>query len=278
MKKGEALFEAMLITNCKSLEEIDRDIALLLLDESLQDLKLGEKVKKVLYLSEHETNAAYINRYQSADIILKNVLKALETLPDMPCNGFLRGEIIGVYSPVGGSGKTLLAKELAREIKMKGGKVYYFDFGLVPEIMGERRADFYYDLHEKIHITEDAWKNYFSEEEGVFRMASSVYNTELWTMAPEDIEFFLEQIHMRNEEAYYIFDIGFFNAAIVKLLEGCDRWLLPKIYRGERLDKIEHVKELIRFQGREALLDKLREVSHPQEILSMLRGGKDSDS
>lgn len=268
--KENFLFDIKLVTNYKSLEDIQEEISLLLLDEALAGLELGQKVKQVLYLSEHETGGNYLNRYQSVDKLIEHILNVTNIVEDEK-KSISKTRVIGVYSPVGGCGKTTISREIASYIAKGGGQAYYFDFGLISLKAGSRNADFFYNIHEQIHVSEEEWRECFVVEEEVHCMQGSLYHTELWNLKEKDIRFLLQALKTRNENSLYVFDIGFLNQTMLTLLEACDIWVVPCLYKREGDERIENMKELIKFQGREEMLNKIVEISSLGQLKSMYK-------
>ena len=268
--KENFLFDIKLVTNYKSLEDIQEEISLLLLDEALAGLELGQKVKQVLYLSEHETDGTHVNRYQSVDKLIEHIQNVTNIVGEEK-KSVSKTRVIGVYSPVGGCGKTTVSKEIASFVTKSGGQAYYFDFGLISLKEGSKNADFFYNLHEQIHISEEGWREYFVIEEEVHCMQGSLYHTELWNMEIKDINFLLQELRARTESALYIFDIGFINQTMLALLAECDIWVLPCLYGGESDERVRNMKELIKFQGREELLNKIVEISSLEQLKSLFQ-------
>lgn len=268
--KENFLFDIKLVTNYKSLEDIQEEISLLLLDEALAGLELGQKVKQVLYLSEHMTDGTHVNRYQSVDKLIEHIQNVTNIVGEEK-KSVSKTRVIGVYSPVGGCGKTTVSKEIASFVTKSGGQAYYFDFGLISLKEGSKNADFFYNLHEQIHISEEEWREYFVIEEKVHCMQGSLYHTELWNMEIKDINFLLQELRARIESALYIFDIGFINQTMLALLAECDIWVLPCLYGGESDERVRNMKELIKFQGREELLNKIVEISSLEQLKSMFQ-------
>lgn len=268
--KENFLFDIKLVTNYKSLEDIQGEISLLLLDEALAGLELGQKVKQVLYLSEHETDGNYLNRYQSVDKLIEHILDVTYIVEEEK-KSISKTRVIGVYSPVGGCGKTTISREIASIMAKSGGRAYYFDFGLVPLKEGSRNADFLYSLHEQVHISEEEWREYFVVEEEVYCMQGSLYQTELWNLDQKDIRFLLQELKARTENCLYIFDIGFLNQTMLTLLEECDIWVIPCLYERKSDERIRNMKEFIKFQGREEMLNKIVEISSLGQLESMYK-------
>ena len=58
---------------------------------------------------------------------------------------------------------------------------------------------------------------------------------------------------------------------MLALLAECDIWVLPCLYGGESDERVRNMKELIKFQGREELLNKIVEISSLEQLKSMFQ-------
>lgn len=264
VKKKDISFDVKLITNYKSLEEIKEEIMLLLIDEALAGVELNNNVKRVLYLSEDTTDEMHLNRYQSVDKLIEHIKSVIHTRDSQESQCENDVQLIGVYCPIGGSGQTRVAKKIALHYARQGREVYYFDLGLIPQIIGAKGADFLYDVHEGISCDEAVWKEYFVTEEGVHYMYGSLYNVALWSLEEKDIFFFLQEI--RKRKGIYIMDLGFLNQVMITLLEECDTWIVPNLQDSILDKRIENMEELLRFQHKENLLDKMKMVNNVHQI------------
>lgn len=271
MRRHGTLFEAKLVTSYKSLGDIQEEITLLLLDESLIGIELGQNVKQILYLSENRNDEDYVNRYQSVEQLLERIAKACEVNRESGVNSNSETRIIAVYSPLGGCGKTTLANGLVQCVSQRGGRAYYIDFGLISERQSGREPNFYYDLHMHELFQEDKWKEYFWEEEGGMYLKSSLYGISLWDVEQEDIHYLINGIRQREEKACYVFDVGFINQSVLHLLEECDCWLMPCGDNQDRAKKVENVKELVRFEEKEVIMSKILEVSRREHVEEVMR-------
>ncbi len=261
-------FDIKLVTSYQSFEEIRQDIDLLLLDEALEDIRLKENVKQVLYLSEGKSDNLHLNRYQSIDSLIEEMKEKLRITENEGIT-IGRTELVSVYSPIGGCGKTRIAKALSKSLAKQGKEVYYFDFGLVPENPRGADADFLYDIHEGITCNENMWSEYFTLEEGVYCMNGSLYNVGLWSLEEKDIAFFMQTL--KEREAMYILDIGFLNQAMISIIEKSDKWILPRLMQNDEDKRVDNLIALLKFQHKEEILNKIVEVSRLDQVSSFYK-------
>lgn len=264
-------FEVKLVTSYKSLSEIQEEITLLLLDEALVGIELGQNVRQTLYLSENRSDETHLNRYQSVEQLLEHIQIVCKACVEIEQKKISETRIIAVYSPLGGCGKTTLANGLVQSVTQRGGQAYYLDFGLISERYSSSDVDFYYDLHMHELFKEKNWDNYFVKEEGGRFLKSSLYGISLWNVEQEDILYLVQGIRERNERACYVFDVGFINQSVLRLLEECDCWLMPCGESTEREKRVEHVKELVRFEEKEVIISKILEVSRKEQMEDVMK-------
>ena len=114
-------FQIYPVCNPEKLEQFlkKKEADLLLLSEkNAKSLHFSPKSKRTLYLTEEnilskkkKNNAIY--KYQSADRIMREILLQYGELALLENNGQGKAEIFMIYSPLGRSGKTALAYEIA---------------------------------------------------------------------------------------------------------------------------------------------------------------------
>lgn len=254
-------FEVRLITALSSLAD-DDEVSLLIVDQALEGMDFGGSVRQIVYLSEDREDAIHIKRYQAMDKLIEKILELSDVSVEDVKHINLAGKtsmacMIGVYSPVGGCGKTELARRIAAHMEKDNVASYYLDLELVPNEEGQRQVDFFFDLHEREMFKEKKWKEYFHTVDGVSCLGASVYHSELWELCEEDVNYLVQGIQGREENASYVFDIGFLNHSVITLLRNCDYWVLP--YKEGQLAsyKIRNLEQLLQFQGEAALLDKV---------------------
>lgn len=268
-QKKDSPFEVKQITELESLNGMQDVVELLLLDENLKGVQVGDNVKRVMYLSEGVQDQHHVNRYQSADDIMLHISFICDRTGEASRKEISKTTIIGIYSPVGGCGKTAFARELAALVSSRGGRAYYFDFELISNEPCAENGDFFYDLHEKMIVKEENWNNYFQLKDDVYYLNTSYYNCQLWNMAANDMDYLMKELRKRDGAAYYIFDVGFINEAVICMLNQCDHWIMPYTEEEGRRGKIQNIKGLLEFCGEERLTQKLIEVDmrSPYQVL-----------
>lgn len=271
-QRKEFPYEVKLVTSYKSLQELEAEIGVLFIDETFEGVETGNKAGQVIYLSEELEDSQHINRFQSVDKIAERIALLHRDISVEGQGSFSKTEVIAVYSPLGGSGKTTLAKETARLVHESGQKAFYVDFGLVPERIREVSADFYYNLKERILFEKDNFNHCFTTEEGISYLKTSFYSTMLWKLQNQDIRYLIEGMRERADSASYIFDIGYINETVVTLLELSDVWFMPHSANHYGVEKVENMRNLLRFQKKEVLLEKMVTITDKNQILPIVKG------
>ena len=177
-----------------------------------------------------------------------------------------------IYSPVGGSGVTTITGELARYLAEQEQVVYSINFELISSFACEKKVDFFYDMKQRKLFLKENWKNYFSKQEGVWKLTTSLYNNELWNVDKEDILYFVSGLQERREQAYYLLDLGFLNGAVLCLLDKCDYWLMPLQDGVIEQNKVKNMKALLEFRQMEKWKEKLIEVNKNSEYQKLFQG------
>lgn len=259
-------FEVKLITTPEGLEETKEEVELLLLSEGVFVAELGKNIKRVVYLSEGQQDSCHMNKYQSIDKVIDYIKKHCEVLKeDVPFKKSGEERLIVVYSPIGGSGMTTLAGELAEYLTGLDCIVYSINFELISSFACKKDVDFFYDMRQRQLFSNENWKAYFGGQGGAGQLTTSLYNNELWNVDTEDILYLIGGLREREEGAYYIFDLGFLNGAMCSLLNECDYWFMP--WREGTLEqaKITNLKKLLEFRQMEGWKQRLIEVDVRRE-------------
>jgi len=272
-KREEFLFEIRMVTTQERLKEISEEVDLLLLSEEMSGVALGENIRKIIYLSEGRQDSFHMNKYQSIDKIAAYIEKNCEPMREEVLLGKQKGgTLVVIYSPVGGSGVTTITGELARYLAEQEQVVYSINFELISSFACEKKVDFFYDMKQRKLFLKENWKNYFSKQEGVWKLTTSLYNNELWNVDKEDILYFISGLQERREQAYYLLDLGFLNGAMLCLLDKCDYWLMPLQDGVIEQNKVKNMKALLEFRQMEEWKEKLIEVNKNSEYQKLFQG------
>lgn len=226
-----------------------------------KDVPISGKIKKVMYFTEEKDDAEGIFRYQPMKKIMLNICAVLkeEKAEDVFSKKTARHEILCVFSPEGGSGKTELSVKMATQLGRRG-RTFLFPLELFSEgCEREEKAGFsefiYYlkqgdsDLSEKLSEMVFEKNNYFSLNPGSCPMDYLYLET-------KEMEKILQLLLDEGGYENIVFDLGFINDAAIKLMELSDKIYVPaaRSKTGER--KMEFWKETLIFMGKDDILEK----------------------
>lgn len=129
------------------------------LDSAVLDADIPVKVLFTEEKSQTAQGAFPVFKYQKTENLvntLRMVYAESTGRTDVMTAGDRRTRLTGIYSPAGGSGKTTIAIALARELSLRGRKVFYFDCErilstglLLPQGDGAGLSDIFLSLKTK---------------------------------------------------------------------------------------------------------------------------------
>lgn len=143
------MFNVHTFSNCiqlKNAAEMSKnrvDILAVSSDVYLSDIDDISSVVKIILSEGYENNIpdeyVIINKFQKTENLINNILKTFEKNSDQFTlnDAVLQSKIIGVYSPAGGCGKTVLSLLLSRALKMIGSNVFYLNMERIASITAE---------------------------------------------------------------------------------------------------------------------------------------------
>ena len=223
------------------LSEEGKSIDILLISPELYESSLPvAKVNTVILLSngrleEVHKNYNAINKFQIGDKLVGNILKIYsEKNPGeiQIQNDNKRTKIVGVYSPVGGSGKTSIAVGIALQCANRGMAVFYLNFEGIAStsLFFDSQSD--QNLSNILLLLKDKIKNlnlkiestraidlqtgihYFAPPESVF---------EYEEISPDEIKYLIEQIKQMGCYDAVVIDMSSnLNSRNMAVLEACD--------------------------------------------------------
>lgn len=222
----------------------NNSIDILLITEKMYlNLQNKTNVKSVMILAEHYINCGlldlpYIEKFQQG----KNILNKIITYYTSNSNRELvskedkKTELIGIYSPLGGCGKTTISIAIANTLSFQGGNTLFMSLEEIPsysllfdKTLESSMSDLFYHVKKKT-------SNLLMKMEGIQRID---YSTGLKYVPPplyfEDIINFEEEYweHLINyllETNYYDYIVLDFTSNLSKrnklLLEKCNKEIL----------------------------------------------------
>ncbi len=269
----ELFFRVMTFTDREALENYleTHSMELLIVDGAYYDDRVAYKnIAKLLYLTEEKpAGSEQIYKYQSAEDIIRDIGKAINA--GRSNAGRLR--CYGVYSPVGGCGKTIFSLALAKSLG-RNHRVLYVNFqefaglgGMLPKVSGNLSDCVYQYITEAEalkSILEDVIVKgtYFDYIPEVECAGDISYTGELDWMK------MVESLGQWGGYDYVVTDVGQVVKAPWQFLQLCDRVYMPN--REDRMAelKMEAFNDYIRKLGKETLLEKITYVKLRNEDLN----------
>lgn len=261
-------FELLLFTDEEALREYLLEVPLvhmLIAEPSLALDFDNKKIKKIYYISEEKEASEELFRYQPMKQIMEKICTALKDRDEKE-NPVLKAaghELICVFSPVGGSGKTHISRQLARE-RGKASKTFLFPLELFSE--GYKRdgcagfSDLIYYLKQEDAGLLEKFSDMVFREESYYSINPSPSPMDYLYLEKKEIERLIKLLF--DEEGYetLVFDLGFINEAVLRLFELADHVYVPEAVTDEGRSKMEFWKETLVFMGKDDILEKQEAV------------------
>lgn len=212
-----------------------------------------------------------INKYQKAESFLKNILMIYAE--DTGNNSAILSSdknsyIIGIYSPVGGSGKTTISVALAKTLADSGEKVLYLNLERVSSL-----ASIFNDQSQKSFSNILLAAKNENENLQVKILSNTVQNStskiyyinppesaiEYAEMTDEEIIRIITTLKEMNEFDYVIIDfLGEFNKRVFDILDLCKRVIFPVVDSELARQKVQlFIKEMKLLGYEKTILKKM---------------------
>lgn len=293
-QKADFILESRVFTNALNLSDyLEKNaVEILLLGEDISPEEFfKEKAKHIVRLSEQGfvvENSEYpvLYKYQPMEGLVGelsgcygNLAVTAATVAEERKNK----KLIGIFSPFGGSGKTLFALALGQALcgrtalygrheeaqkERETQRVLYIGMELVSsfreaENVGGNLSELLYWIRER--------------KEGCLRGASGMaekcgalecifapdYYEDLISLTKEDMDFFLKELYKLSSYDTILFDVGCWNASMYFLLEQLDEVYMPDFLKRNFLRKEESLERSMQLIGRGELFKKLQRVELP---------------
>lgn len=259
---SEIPFVHLLIADNALYEENCRDSS----DNSSGTVKeelVSGKVKKVMHFSEDKDSEEGIFRYQPMKKIMLKICNALKEEREKDKESISKEtaghEILCVFSPEGGSGKTELSVKIAAELGRRG-RTFLFPLELFSEgCEREGKAGFseliYYLKQEDSGLSEK-FSDMVFERNNYYSLNPGSCPVDYLYLETKEMERILKLL--LDEERYetLVFDLGFINEAVLKLMELSDKIYIPEARTETGRKKVEFWKETVIFMGKDDILEK----------------------
>ena len=276
--------ELLLFTGMVSLEEYLSEITfadLLIADKVLYEKDCGissddpaegskedpvsGKVKKIMFFSEEKDTEDGIFRYQPMKKIMLKICNALkdEKEKEIIPKDTKEHEILCVFSPEGGSGKTELSMKIAAESGRRG-RTFLFPLELFSAgCEREGKAGFseliYYLKQEEQGLSEK-FSDMVFEKDNYYSLNPGSCPMDYLYLDIKEMERILKLLLEEERYEILVFDLGFVNDALLKLMELSDKIYLPEARTQTGKRKVEFWKETIIFMGKDDILEKQETV------------------
>ncbi len=247
---------------------------ILLIEEELwEDGLLGRAAGKIILLSEsakvhREDSRAVIYKLQSAENIEKEIMGcyAAEDEGEFPGLEIGQGiELWGVFSPVGGSGKTTFALALG-EWLAKRKNVLYLNFESFGSLVGN--GSYRGGMTDLLYYVKERKENLYSllptlaeKRQELDCILPVDYYGDLLSVEREDADYLVSQLE-RSQYETAILDFGCQTPALFTLLARCHRIFLPR-QREEAQGKLAAMERSLRIENREELFLRMEKVLVP---------------
>lgn len=251
-------------------------IRLLIADEELLFQKEGkgleDKLKNIplLYFSE-ERNSERIFRYQSAEQIANDIIRLSDLSPHSRGSGTSekKGELIGIYSPVGRCLKTSFAFTLGQMLSRKH-KVLYLNLesfsGLTERLNTSQNIDIA-DLLYYFKNLKDSFSKRYSEGRctinGMDYIPPALSYIDLTSITEEEWMNFLDELFIQGEYEYILLDLSDHIQGLLEILRKCSRVYTITKNDGPAFAKMNQYEKLLMELKYEDILDKSCKCSLP---------------
>lgn len=279
-QKMDFLLEARVFTNLLSLKEyLERNaVELLLLGEeiALEELS-GEKLPHIMILTEHgmvrETGEyPFLYKFQSMESLVREVALCYSNpmqrfVPMELAEAAKLKQLIGVFSPFGGSGKTLFSLAMGQELS-NTKKTLYIGMEAVSSFEEEQNirgnlSDILYWIKERKEGCLSGLALMTERKGKLDCIYSPDYYEDLNHLKKEDIEFLLKELYANQTYETIIFDIGFWNEEVFFFLEQMDAVYMPDFLNRKFLKKENELLNSMRLTGNEEIYHKIKRITLP---------------
>ncbi|SFS01348.1 P-loop NTPase family protein [Anaeromicropila populeti] len=286
----KTIFDCGVVTNEKNLLNLckEKSVNLLLVSINLFSEEFSSwNIEQIILLKEEAFNnneySKYLTlfKYQSMEALLDTILKVFKKNDiikvsessvlgeDIKWNN--KTNFIGVYSLSGGIEKTILSVMLSYYFG-KNKSCLYINLDCIGcrmfEKKEENKADFaklLWKIKKKEEIIQHLEKLICKEDFFSYLM-SSVYQNALTELTTEDFQILCQKLLEWNEYKIIVFDFGFLNEAVIEIMTFCK--MIFDVKEGSFLEsrKRSGFYELLKFQERESIKNRIQEVSAVRDL------------
>lgn len=233
-----------------------------------------------------------INKFQIGSSIHKEIVKEynaqvmdkVEKVNEKENN--INTKLITIYSPIGGSGKSLLATGLAMNLSIKGAKVLYVNFEDVQStsiyFSGSKKRDFSELIYYVKERDENFKEKFIDIVDCDLRTKVDFFNEtesalDIEDMTRDDMKWMIESLLRLNIYNYIVFDTSSkFNSIYNLLINLSHHIICPILKEKTSLEKVgKFVDSLIQFNRFLFVYNKSPQDIKVEVPKSIRQGGKD---
>lgn len=263
---------------CAGIEEYialseDYHVHALLIDErSFKDLPHEYRpncifvlLEERLSFTELDANIYTILKYTSAQMIVKKVMDGLDVSMATLHSSEVDAQIIGVFSPISRSGKTVFASVLGME-SSKREKTLLITFDEYRGILGSSECT---DLSDIMYYYKQGKYDWKQLGKGICcakdldYIAPVKYPEDLKELTASDLREMLLTISRTGQYTRLIVDFGNFGKQYTEVLGICSKIYMPIIYDCISKLKLEEFESYLDYIGRESLREKIVKINVP---------------
>lgn len=244
------------------------------LDEDIE----AADIKEIILLSEGSLPLEYstypsIYKFKSAEDIVREVLERfieIETDKESFVAPKSKANIIGVYSPVGRSGKTTFAIALA-QILSEGHKTLFISLEEFAVFQNEMEisspgnlADLMYYFKQNPDTVSIKLQAIVQNINSLDYVSPIYYARDLRETTTEEWKELFDYLSMVTSYEYIVLDIGDMIGDLLSMLDYCDQIFMPTVDDKLSEMKINKIETVILQSDKEKLLDKIIKTKAPK--------------
>ncbi len=244
------------------------------LDDEIEELD----VKQIILLSEGNIPTKYskyksIFKYKSAENIFKDVLEIFMEMEEGKGQMIVpKGEakVMGVYSPVGRSGKTTFALALA-QILSEGHKTLFISFEEFAVFQNEMETSSPGNLADLMYYFKQNPDTVSIKLQAIVQRVNSLdyvspiyYARDLRETKTEEWKELLDYISSVSSYEYIVLDIGDMIGDLLSMLDYCNQVFMPTVDDKLSELKINKIETVILQSDKDNLLDKIIKTKAPR--------------
>lgn len=197
-----------------------------------------------------------VNKFQKTENLINNILKTFEKNSDQftLSEAVMQSKIIGVYSPVGGCGKTALSLLIARAFRSMGSSVFYLNMERICSITNESRDDaslsnIFFGIKSKgTDLAQLIDENIISDASGISMFARPESYLEWNELNEEQRKSLVMQLHASGKFDIVVIDFDSeLNNEKLEMLSLCNHILVPftdEDHSHKKIDLMKHELDL----------------------------------